>query len=170
MAKSLNRERLTLIAGMFGSSHDGERANAAQLFDRMVRESGMTLQQVLSPNSAAWTASDHLRNQDIIHGLQRQLAQAKQEAFGLAQAHTALMQENRHLRDRVLQLEAVQVVKAGLTEVERTRLFDLLVSHTDKLTKTEVKFVEREFFKPAIEKRNLSRLQRLVGQVMTRGK
>jgi hypothetical protein len=41
-------ERLAKLCGMFGSHHDGERAAAAAMADKLVRENGLTWQQVIS--------------------------------------------------------------------------------------------------------------------------
>jgi hypothetical protein len=40
--------KLTKIAGMFGSAHDGERAAAAALADRLVRELGLQWADIIS--------------------------------------------------------------------------------------------------------------------------
>ncbi len=42
-------DKLARICGMFGSDHDGERAAAAALADRLVRQAGMTWGQILLP-------------------------------------------------------------------------------------------------------------------------
>ena len=47
-------ERLVQLCGMFGSSHDGERANAAALADRLVRQVGLTWAYVIVPPPAEW--------------------------------------------------------------------------------------------------------------------
>jgi len=46
--------RLVQLCGMFGSSHDGERANAAALADRLVRQVGLTWADVIVPPPAEW--------------------------------------------------------------------------------------------------------------------
>jgi hypothetical protein len=38
--------RLVKLLGMLGSAYEGERANAAALIDRMIREHGLTWQQI----------------------------------------------------------------------------------------------------------------------------
>ena len=40
--------RLAKLCGMFGSAHDGERANAAAKADRLVRELGSTWRDVIA--------------------------------------------------------------------------------------------------------------------------
>ena len=45
--------RLAKLAGMFGSAHAGERANAAQMADRLVRDSGLTWFDVIRPAAPA---------------------------------------------------------------------------------------------------------------------
>jgi len=42
-----NRERLVKFCGMLGSDHDGERANAARMADKLVRDAGLTWQHVI---------------------------------------------------------------------------------------------------------------------------
>ena len=44
-------ERLARVCGMFGSTHDGERAAAAALADRLVRAHGLTWGQLLKPKA-----------------------------------------------------------------------------------------------------------------------
>jgi hypothetical protein len=41
-------DRLAKLCGMFGSAHEGERAAAAQLADRMLRELGLTWPDVIA--------------------------------------------------------------------------------------------------------------------------
>ena len=41
-------DHLTKLAGMFGSAHDGERANAAKLADDFVRRLGLTWRDVIA--------------------------------------------------------------------------------------------------------------------------
>ena len=41
--------RLAKVCGLLGSAHDGERASAALLADRLVRQSGLTWTDVLRP-------------------------------------------------------------------------------------------------------------------------
>lgn len=43
--------KLAKIAGMFGSAHDGERAAAAALADRLVRGAGLTWPDILRPSA-----------------------------------------------------------------------------------------------------------------------
>lgn len=45
------RARLVRLLGMLGSAHDGERANAAALADRLVRGLGLTWTDVVRPPS-----------------------------------------------------------------------------------------------------------------------
>jgi hypothetical protein len=48
------RKRLALLCGMLGSDHHGERANAAALATKLIREQGLTWEQVIagSPTTA----------------------------------------------------------------------------------------------------------------------
>ena len=43
-------ERLARICGMFGSNHDGQRASAAAMADKILREHGVTWPQILIPD------------------------------------------------------------------------------------------------------------------------
>jgi hypothetical protein len=43
-------ERLARICGMFGSDHDGERASAAAMADKILRQHGVTWPQILIPH------------------------------------------------------------------------------------------------------------------------
>jgi hypothetical protein len=45
----LDRERLARLLGMLGSAHDGEVVNAGRLAIRMLKEAGMTWEQVVTP-------------------------------------------------------------------------------------------------------------------------
>jgi hypothetical protein len=49
MGAPLDRTKLAKLCGMFGSDHDGERANAAAAAVRLVREAGLRWPDVLSP-------------------------------------------------------------------------------------------------------------------------
>ena len=49
-------ERLAKILGMLGSSHDGERAAAAGLADRLVRDLGLTWADVVAGKLAPFAA------------------------------------------------------------------------------------------------------------------
>lgn len=42
------RKRLVQFCGMLGSDHDGERANAARMADRLIREAGLTWENVIA--------------------------------------------------------------------------------------------------------------------------
>jgi hypothetical protein len=42
-------DRLVKLCGMFGSDHDGERASAAALADKLVRAQGLTWSEVIAP-------------------------------------------------------------------------------------------------------------------------
>ena len=53
----LDREKLAKVLAMVGSQHDGERANAAGLADRMVRAAGLTWDQVLTAAGTSRAAS-----------------------------------------------------------------------------------------------------------------
>lgn len=53
----LNRIKLAKILAMAGSQHDGERAAAAALADRMVRDAGLTWERVLAGGATAQPAS-----------------------------------------------------------------------------------------------------------------
>jgi hypothetical protein len=43
------RLRLARLLGMIGSDHDGEALNAARMADRLVREKGLTWDDVIAP-------------------------------------------------------------------------------------------------------------------------
>jgi hypothetical protein len=40
--------RITALCGMFGSAHEGERANAAALADRLIRDCGLTWSDIIA--------------------------------------------------------------------------------------------------------------------------
>jgi hypothetical protein len=42
-------DKLSKVCGMFGSAHDGERATAAALADRLVRDAGLTWPDIIRP-------------------------------------------------------------------------------------------------------------------------
>jgi hypothetical protein len=42
-------DRLAKLCGMFGSNHDGERASAAALADKLVRQLGLTWREIIVP-------------------------------------------------------------------------------------------------------------------------
>jgi hypothetical protein len=48
-----DRVRLARLCGMFGSAHEGERANAAALADKLVRDNDLTWPMVLGVASSA---------------------------------------------------------------------------------------------------------------------
>ena len=43
-----SRQRLVRLCGMLGSDHDGERANAGRFADRLIREAGLTWDQLIA--------------------------------------------------------------------------------------------------------------------------
>ena len=45
---TIDRERLAKLCGMFGSDHEGERANAAAAADRLVRQAGLRWPDVIA--------------------------------------------------------------------------------------------------------------------------
>jgi hypothetical protein len=47
MSKPIPRDRLQKLCGLFGSQHDGERAAAAALADKLVRAAGLTWGDVI---------------------------------------------------------------------------------------------------------------------------
>jgi hypothetical protein len=47
-----SRQRLVRFCGMLGSDHDGERANAARMADRLIREAGLTWEAVIAVPAA----------------------------------------------------------------------------------------------------------------------
>lgn len=42
-------DRLRKLCGMFGSAHDGERASAAAMADKLVRTAGLTWNEIIAP-------------------------------------------------------------------------------------------------------------------------
>lgn len=50
-------ERLGKLLGMLGSDHDGERASAALMANKLVLEQGMTWPEILEPLKAACAAA-----------------------------------------------------------------------------------------------------------------
>lgn len=59
-----DRDRLTKLCGLFGSDHAGERANAAAMADRLLRDRGLRWPDVLGvvgPDNAA----SHRSNDDV---------------------------------------------------------------------------------------------------------
>jgi hypothetical protein len=46
-------DRLAKVCGLFGSDHHGERAAAAALADRLVRQSGLSWKQILLPGHSS---------------------------------------------------------------------------------------------------------------------
>ena len=51
-------ERLAKLCGMFGSHHVGERATAAALADKLVREQGLTWGDVILPKATDTSIED----------------------------------------------------------------------------------------------------------------
>lgn len=45
-------DRLAKLCGMFSSAHDGERATAAAMADRIIRAAGLTWPELLAPRPA----------------------------------------------------------------------------------------------------------------------
>jgi hypothetical protein len=45
-------DKLAKLCGLFSSDHDGERANAAAMADKLLRQLGLTWQQIISVPSA----------------------------------------------------------------------------------------------------------------------
>jgi hypothetical protein len=55
-------DRLAKLCGMFGSTHAGERANAAAAADKLVRSAGLTWSEVIAlPASPTGNAADWRR-------------------------------------------------------------------------------------------------------------
>ncbi len=55
MTATLDRttaDRLAKLCGLFGSDHDGERATAAAMADRLIRAAGLTWADVIAPRAA----------------------------------------------------------------------------------------------------------------------
>ncbi len=70
--------KLARVLGMLGSSHDGEVLNAARIAERMVREAGLSWDQVVAD------LGDESRERDKILAVERKLGhlrQADQAAF-----------------------------------------------------------------------------------------
>src|SRR5262245_42235921 len=53
-------DKLAKLCGMFGSAHLGERAAAAQMVDRLVKESGLSWFDVISPSAPMGTAAEKI--------------------------------------------------------------------------------------------------------------
>jgi hypothetical protein len=49
MGAAIDRELLAKLCGMFGSDHAGERANAAAVADKLVRQAGLRWPDVILP-------------------------------------------------------------------------------------------------------------------------
>jgi hypothetical protein len=77
-------DRLAKLCGLFGSDHDGERANAAAMADRLIRDLGLTWREVLitSPPKAAVSVSSSWRE-----------PKTADECVGLALRHTDLLSD-----------------------------------------------------------------------------
>lgn len=59
-------DRLAKLCGLFGSEHDGERAEAARQADGLIRRHGLTWRDVIFQPAAEWqhmakTCAEHLR-------------------------------------------------------------------------------------------------------------
>jgi hypothetical protein len=57
------RARLTKLCGMFGSHHDGERASAAAMADRLVRDLGLTWPEIINPHHQHWREPETIAEQ-----------------------------------------------------------------------------------------------------------
>lgn len=71
-------QRLAKLCGMLGSSHDGERASAAALADRLIREHGLTWPDVIAAKPAQSVGADAhaaialvLANLDLLNDWER---------------------------------------------------------------------------------------------------
>ena len=53
-------DRLAKLCGMFGSNHDGERATAAALADRLLRQQGLTWGDVIIAKPARSTVEEQI--------------------------------------------------------------------------------------------------------------
>jgi hypothetical protein len=53
-------DKLTKLLGMLGSAHDGERASAAALADKLVRSQGLTWPEVIASRSSCSTVEEQV--------------------------------------------------------------------------------------------------------------
>lgn len=86
---SLNRIKLAKVLAMTGSQHDGERAAAAALAARMVRDAGLTWDALLSGGGAAPMGSPADRGAAWADGYARGKADAARAAQAAARAAEA---------------------------------------------------------------------------------
>ena len=54
-------DRLAKLCGMFGSAHDGERANAARLADELIKSAGVTVDSRVRRRTQAWLRLRRMR-------------------------------------------------------------------------------------------------------------
>jgi hypothetical protein len=88
--------RLAKLCGMFSSQHEGERASAAAMADKLVRAQGLTWPEVIAPNQTALALEEQigvaLANLDVltdwerefIHGINGRLQLSPKQADRLA--------------------------------------------------------------------------------------
>jgi hypothetical protein len=105
----LNKEHLARLLGMLGSNAIGERANAASLANRMVRDAGLRWTEVLEGNSADRTAPNAQikRFEAEIERLKAELAGAELRVFSLRSENSdILVRQHKLHREDIGRLES----------------------------------------------------------------
>ena len=88
----MDRGRLAQLLGMLGSSHDGEVVNAGRLAVRMLKQAGVTWQQLLAPtvnghnesvviDAARALLAENDQLKDEVEDLRDQLRRARQRSL-----------------------------------------------------------------------------------------
>lgn len=79
---ALDRPRLAKLCGMFGSVHDGERANAAAAADRLVRGTGTTWQKILDTDQFTALVDANRRLSAENEALRAEIARLRAQSGG----------------------------------------------------------------------------------------
>ena len=101
--------RLAKIAGMFGSMHDGERAAAAALADRLVRGAGLSWPDIIRP-AALVPSHDRAAQDDLATAIAAFVTLTQWE-----QRFVVSLRQQRRMTDKQ------RAVLAGIAEKVRSR-------------------------------------------------
>jgi hypothetical protein len=102
-----DRAHLAKLCGMFGSAHEAERASAAALADRFIRDKGSTWEQVIGAPSAAPSTTSQLIAEALAS--RHELSKLEIDFLKSAAGFCSLSEKQRAWLDKIV--EKVRLLK-----------------------------------------------------------
>jgi hypothetical protein len=101
------RERLARLCGLFGSERDGERASAAAKADKLVRDLGLTWEEVIGAQPLPPSMTSQLIAEEL--AFRHELSKLEVDFLKSAAGFSSLSEKQRQWLDKIV--EKVRLLK-----------------------------------------------------------